>query len=159
MIYYILITLYIVACFVLVMFVLLQPSKSDASTVFGGGANSAAFGPRGTQTVLAKITIGAAIAFFLIAFLFSIPGLFEKKSIGEGVSGEEAPPAQSLPAPTPDQSQPMTLPSTTPPQPAAVPALATDQGAKKDEAKKNEVAKPADAVKKETAKPNANAPK
>jgi len=160
-IYYILITLYIVACFVLILFVLLQPSKSDASTVFGGGAGSAAFGPRGTQTVLAKITIGAAIAFFLIAFLFSIPGLFEKKSIGEGVGSEEAPPAQSLPAQTPDQAPPVTPPATDGTQPAVIPAPApaTDQGAKKDAAKKPEAAKPADAAKKPDAKPNTNAPK
>jgi hypothetical protein len=37
--------------------------------MFGGGASSTAFGPRGTQTVTKPIT--AAISFFLIAFLFS----------------------------------------------------------------------------------------
>ena len=85
----ILTVLYIISCLVLIMFVLLQPGKSDASAVFGGGVNSAAFGPRGTQTVLAKITITAAISFFLIAFLFSIPGLFDKRSLGEGVGPAE----------------------------------------------------------------------
>ena len=111
--YYVLMALYIVACFVLILFVLLQPGKSDAAAVFGGGANSAAFGPRGTQTVLAKITITAAIVFFLIAFIFSIPGIFEKRSIGEGVNTptEQAP--APLPAPTPEQ------------QPAAVPVQPT----------------------------------
>ena len=84
--YYVLISLYVIACVVLILFVLLQPGKSDAAAVFGGGgANSSAFGPRGTQTVLAKITIGAAILFFLTAFLFSIPGLFSQRSVGEGV--------------------------------------------------------------------------
>src|SRR5215470_7073396 len=91
------------------MFVLLQPGKSDASQVFGGGVNSAAFGPRGTQTVLAKITITAAIVFFLIAFLFSIPGLFDKRSLGEGVGPAEQVPTSPVtpgaPAETPS-SQP-----------------------------------------------------
>ena len=87
--------LYILACFVLILFVLLQPGKSDAAAVFGGGTNSAAFGSRGTATVLAKITITAAIVFFLIAFVFSIPGIFEKRSIGEGVNA----PAEQAPAP------------------------------------------------------------
>src|ERR1044071_10052986 len=105
--------LYIIACFVLILFVLLQPGKSDASAVFGGGANSAAFGPRGTQTVLAKITITAAIVFFLIAFLFSIPGIFEKRSIGEGVNA----PADQEPAPAP--------PVTPDQQPAAAPVTPT----------------------------------
>ena len=86
MIGYLLMALYIIACFVLILFVLLQPGKSDAAQVFGGGANSSAFGPRGTQTVMAKITIGAAIAFFLIAFIFAeIPGLSEDKSVGGGI--------------------------------------------------------------------------
>lgn len=102
------------------MFVLLQPGKSDASQVFGGGASSAAFGPRGTQTVLAKITITAAIVFFLTAFLFSIPGLFERKSVGESVPVEEAappppvtaPPVTEIPAPD-STGQVTTQPATT----------------------------------------------
>jgi len=88
------------------MFVLLQPGKSDASQVFGGGVNSAAFGPRGTQTVLAKITITAAICFFLIAFLFSIPGLFDKRSLGQGVGPAESAPAPVVPATPADQTPP-----------------------------------------------------
>ncbi len=98
------------------MFVLLQPGKSDAAQVFGGGANSAAFGPRGTQTVMAKITITAAIIFFLTAFLFSIPGLFEERSVCEGVTTSEQAPA----APTPVQPAPDQTPAATD-QPAAAP--------------------------------------
>ena len=117
MIHYILLTLYILSCFVLIMFVLLQPGKSDAAQVFGGGANSAAFGPRGTQTVMAKITITAAIIFFLTAFLFSIPGLFEERSVGEGVTtSEEAPVAPTPVQPAPDQTPPAATD-----QPAAAP--------------------------------------
>ena len=130
--------LYIVACFVLILFVLLQPGKSDAAAVFGGGANTAAFGPRGTQTVLAKITISAAIVFFLIAFLFSIPGIFEKRSIGEGVNA----PAEQAPAPAPPatpEQQPAAAPVTPTPEPAANTNTA---GAKSDS-----VARPATATK------------
>lgn len=144
----ILTVLYVVSCFVLIMFVLLQPGKSDASAVFGGGVNSAAFGPRGTQTVLAKITITAAISFFLIAFLFSIPGLFDKRSLGEGVGPAEAPAAPVVPAPgeTPTDSS-----STAPPanQPAVTPPTPAEQGA-------NKSAKPANskpAASKDAAKP------
>jgi preprotein translocase subunit SecG len=113
--------LYIVACFVLIMFVLLQPGKSDAAAVFGGGANSSAFGPRGTQTVLAKVTITAAILFFMIAFLFSIPGLFEKRSLGEDVGPAE--PAPVVPATPTEQTAPGSIspaiqPSAVPPAPA-----------------------------------------
>jgi protein translocase SecG subunit len=143
----ILTVLYILSCFVLIMFVLLQPGKSDASAVFGGGVNSAAFGPRGTQTVLAKITITAAISFFLIAFLFSIPGLFDKRSLGEGVG-----PPESVPATPAVPAAPVEVPvgpsSEAPPasQPAAVPpAQPADQGTKKPAkpAASKDAAKPA----------------
>ena len=123
--------LYILACFVLIMFVLLQPSKSDASGVFGGGANSTAFGPRGTQTVLAKVTITAAIVFFSIAFLFSLPGLFGKKSLGRGVGPAESQPAPVTP-PATDQTAPGTSPPATPGtagQPAAVDTNANKKAA------------------------------
>jgi preprotein translocase subunit SecG len=87
--------------------VLLQPGKSDAAAVFGGGANSSAFGPRGTQTVLAKVTITAAIVFFLTAFLFSIPGLFEQRSVAEGVTPATAPVEQTpTPAPAEQSTEP-----------------------------------------------------
>ena len=129
----ILTVLYILSCLVLIMFVLLQPGKSDASAVFGGGVNSAAFGPRGTQTVLAKITITAAISFFLIAFLFSIPGLFDKRSLGEGVGPPESVPATPV-APVAPVEVPVGPSSAAPPgnQPAVVPAAPpADQGTKK----------------------------
>ena len=150
----ILTVLYILSCFVLIMFVLLQPGKSDAAAVFGGGVNSAAFGPRGTQTVLAKVTITAAVLFFMIAFLFSIPGLFEKRSLGEGVGPAESAPAPVVPAtPTeqipvsPEAAQPLNQPAG---QPAAVPAKAPDQ---KDD-KANPQSKPAPS--KDSAKPGSD---
>ena len=133
--YYLLLTLFIISCFVLIIFVLLQPGKADAAAVFGGGANSSAFGPRGTQTVLAKVTIGAAIVFFLIAFLFSVPGLFTKKSLGEGVGGPAQPapietpavPEQAPPAATPPASAPAaTTTESKPAEPAKTPAKKPD---------------------------------
>ncbi|HSE37065.1 MAG TPA: preprotein translocase subunit SecG [Blastocatellia bacterium] len=125
----ILTVLYILSCLVLIMFVLLQPGKSDASAVFGGGVNSAAFGPRGTQTVLAKITITAAISFFLIAFLFSIPGLFDKRSLGEGVGpAEQAPAAPVVPA-APDTPTGSSGAAQPPSEPPVTPAAPAEQGA------------------------------
>lgn len=141
----ILTVLYVLSCLVLIMFVLLQPSKSDASQVFGGGASSTAFGPRGTQSVLAKVTITAAIAFFVIAFLFSIPGLFDKRSLGEGVAPEPAAPVAPV---TPTEQTP---PSSTPAQPSTQPAAAPEKPA---EGAANKSAKPA--ASKDAAKPAAN---
>ena len=147
--YYVLMALYIAACFVLILFVLLQPGKGDAAAVFGGGANTGAFGPRGTQTVLAKITITAAIVFFLIAFLFSIPGIFEKRSIGEGVGSAVETPA---PAPVTPEQQPAAVP----PAPAPTPAPAANTNT--SSANQDGVIRPSSATKNGKA-PGANANK
>lgn len=139
--------LYIIACFLLILFVLLQPGKADAGGGLAfGAANTAAFGPRGTQTVLAKITITAAIVFFLIAFIFSIPGIFERRSIGEGVSqSEQAPAPTPAPLPTPDQ------------QPAAVPAANVNGNTNAPAVKSESIQRPAEATKNgNAAKANAN---
>ena len=53
--------------------VLLQPGKTDAGALFTSNVNSNSFGPRGTATVLSKITIGAAIIFMISALMISMP--------------------------------------------------------------------------------------
>jgi preprotein translocase subunit SecG len=73
MITYVLYGLFILSAIVLVLVVLLQPGKADAGALFTSSVSSTAFGPRGTQTLLAKITIGAAAAFMLIALTLSLP--------------------------------------------------------------------------------------
>lgn len=140
--------LYIIACFILIMFVLLQPGKSDAAAVFGGGANSSAFGPRGTQSVMAKVTIAAAIVFFLIAFLFSIPGLFTKRSLGEGVGPAEVQPitpeSQNAVPPAGTEPAPGTAPAVTPVTPPAggAPTPPAGNAAKPAETKKPDAKPP-----------------
>ena len=57
----------------LVAVVLLQPGKTDAGALFTSNISSNAFGPRGTATVLSKITIIAAAVFMLSALLISMP--------------------------------------------------------------------------------------
>lgn len=55
--------------------VLLQPGKTDAGALFTSNVSSAAFGPRGTASVLSKLTIIAASVFMVSAFLISMPAL------------------------------------------------------------------------------------
>lgn len=93
----ILLGLFILACIILVITVLLQPGKADAGALFTSTVNSAAFGPRGTQSILSKITIGAAIVFMLAALLLSLPGLTGPKSVMQG----DVPVAEVTPTPTP----------------------------------------------------------
>jgi preprotein translocase subunit SecG len=86
------------AC-ILILVVLLQPGKADAGALFTSSVSSTAFGPRGTQTLLAKITIGAAAAFMLIALSLSLPAVTGTSSVLQsGVS--DVPVATPTPQPT-----------------------------------------------------------
>ena len=106
MLVYILYGLFILACVVLVGTILLQPGKADAGALFTSSVSSTAFGPRGTQSVLAKITIGAAVAFMLIALMLSLPAIYAPRSVLQSVPETEqsAPvaPAESPAAPAGD---------------------------------------------------------
>jgi preprotein translocase subunit SecG len=82
---YVLYTVFVIACLILILVVLLQPGKGDVASALGGGVSGAAFGPRGATTLLAKITIFAAVAFMTLAFLFSIPGVITSRSVTSGI--------------------------------------------------------------------------
>jgi protein translocase SecG subunit len=70
---YILYTLFFISCLLVVVSVLLQPGKTDAGALFTSNISNAAFAPRGTATVLAKITIVSAAAFMILALFISMP--------------------------------------------------------------------------------------
>jgi preprotein translocase subunit SecG len=57
------ITLHVLACIVLVVFVLLQSGKEGMGIIFGGSSSSV-FGSGGAGGLLSKLTIGAAVVFF-----------------------------------------------------------------------------------------------
>ena len=99
MLTYILYGLFILSCIVLVVAVLLQPGKADAGALFTSSVSSTAFGPRGTQTLLAKITIGAAALFMLIALMLSLPGLTGTRSVLQSAPAEPQPAPQQQPSP------------------------------------------------------------
>jgi len=103
---YLLYGLFIFACVVLIIVVLLQPGKADAGALFTSSVSSTAFGPRGTQSILAKITIGAAAAFMLIALMLSLPSLTGSRSVLQ--SGPLPIPAAS-PSPSPSATVPVNV--------------------------------------------------
>ena len=100
MLAYIFYGLFILACVILVVTILLQPGKADAGALFSSSVSSTAFGPRGTQTLLSKITIGSAIAFMLIAMLLSLPAITGPGSVLSGGVPETPATATPTPAPT-----------------------------------------------------------
>ena len=88
---YVLYTLFFISCVVLVAAVLLQPGKTDAGALFTSNVSSNAFGPRGTATVLSKITIVAAVVFMLSALMISMPALTGNVSVLNSATEAETP--------------------------------------------------------------------
>src|SRR5688500_12393209 len=96
---YFLYTIFFLSCVVLIASVLLQPGKTDAGALFTSNISNSAFGPRGTQSVLAKFSIAAAIVFMLSALFLSMPalngGVSVLSTVGEGEAQTETAPAVS----------------------------------------------------------------
>ena len=108
MLTYFLYGIFILACIVLIVSVLLQPGKADAGALFTSSISSTAFGPRGTQTILAKITIGAAATFMIVALLLGM-GVGGQRSLMEGGAKKAAPtPAPAQQATPQSESSPAT---------------------------------------------------
>ena len=78
---YILYGLFFISCLLLIAAVLLQPGKTDAGALFTSNVSSSAFAPRGTATVLSKVTIVAATSFMLTALMLSMPALTGNVSV------------------------------------------------------------------------------
>jgi preprotein translocase subunit SecG len=103
---------------VLVVVVLLQPGKSGAGDLFSSSVSSTAFGPRGTASILSKITIGAAAAFMLIALMLSLPGVTGSRSVLQSTVPEATP----TPAPQPSPAESAPVAASPAGSPAASPA-------------------------------------
>ena len=89
---YFLYGLFFLSCLVLIAAVLLQPGKTDAGALFTSNVSSSALAPRGTATVLSKITISAAALFMLSALLLAMPALTGNVSV---LSSNPEAPAES----------------------------------------------------------------
>jgi preprotein translocase subunit SecG len=105
--------LFILTCIVLVVTVLLQPGKSDAGALFSSSVSSTAFGPRGTQTLLSKITIGAAVGFMLFALILSLPAITGTSSVLQSGVPDQAPVPTPAATATPSPAAPVAIPTST----------------------------------------------
>ena len=121
MLAYTLYGLFILSCAVLIVVILLQPGKSDAGALFTSSVSSTAFGPRGTASILVKITIGAAASFMLIALALSQPALTGSHSVLQSESVPAASPQPSPSAPTAPTAAVSPKPAATTASPAASP--------------------------------------
>jgi preprotein translocase subunit SecG len=111
MVYYLLATLFVINCFVLLLVVLIQQGKAgDMAAAFGGGSSQAAFGARTGATLLTKVTWVSASLFFIGALALAIVSSRGPAS----VIGSVPVPAATQPASTPAPATPAPAPA--PPQ-------------------------------------------
>jgi preprotein translocase subunit SecG len=92
--------IHVITCFILIVAVLLQSGKAaDLAGAFGGGGSQTAFGPRGTATLLSKITTICAVLFMVTSLGLWMLSAKGAKSVVRGeqpVKKEAA--AQTTPA-------------------------------------------------------------
>jgi preprotein translocase subunit SecG len=64
--------IHLLACFFLILVVLLQTGKgAEMGAVFGGGSSATLFGASGAGNFLTKLTTGTAIVFFLTSLILA----------------------------------------------------------------------------------------
>jgi preprotein translocase subunit SecG len=98
--YYLVLTLHVIACLFLIAVVLLQQGKGqDLASAFGGGGTQAAFGPRGSATVLSRATAILAGAFMVTSLSLAVLK-FREASILDQLKA----PAAASPSPSASQA-------------------------------------------------------
>ncbi len=119
MLYYLVATLYVATCLVLMLVVLIQQGKGgDLASAFGGGSSQAAFGARTGATLLTKVTWVCAALFVIGALSLSIvrqrgPGsVLGSVPLPKPAATQPAPVAPAPAAATPTPSTPAPAPAT-----------------------------------------------
>ncbi len=90
------IIVHVVICLILIVAVLLQSGKAaDLAGAFGGVGSQTAFGPRGTATILSKVTTICAVLFMFTSLgLWILSGKGQRSVVsGEAPAKKEAPAA------------------------------------------------------------------
>ncbi|HEY4777823.1 MAG TPA: preprotein translocase subunit SecG [Candidatus Acidoferrales bacterium] len=121
---FILVTLHVAVCFVLVIVIMLQSgSAADLAGAFGGAGSQTAFGPRGAATFLSRATTWCAIVFMMTSLTLSV-----KRAPSEAAGVHSIMEDTQHPASKPDKPAvpsggqiPLTPPAQAPAQPAAPP--------------------------------------
>ena len=89
--------LHVLICILLIVAVLLQGGENVDITAAFGGTSQAAFGPRGSVTLLAKITWGLGILFIITSVTLAVHA--SRTSAGSVLENAPAKTAPAVPAP------------------------------------------------------------
>jgi preprotein translocase subunit SecG len=99
--------IHIVVCLFLIIVILLQSGKAaDLAGAFGGMGSQTAFGPRGSATLLSRVTTASAAIFMVTSLTLSI---LATRNAGLATTVLEDQPVKSIPAkqmPVPVNPQP-----------------------------------------------------
>lgn len=114
---YVLVTLHILVCFVLIVVIMLQSgSAADLAGAFGGAGSQTAFGPRSATTFLSRATTWCAIVFMMTSLALSV------KRAPAGALAEQGSILEQSTQPAPAPAKPKTqIPAQKPVQPPAQP--------------------------------------
>lgn len=94
--YILVLLIHIVVCLFLIVVILLQSGKAaDLAGAFGGMGSQTAFGPRGSATLLSRVTTASAAIFMVTSLTLSI---LATRSAGLATTVLEDQPVRSIPA-------------------------------------------------------------
>jgi len=126
-VYTLLLVLYIVVCVFLILVVLLQQGKgADVAAAFGGGGSQTAFGPRGTVTLMHKLTTGSFVVFVALCIGLSVLTARSSRSVTAGAKDTPVS-APAVPVQQPAAQAPAEAPAQAPSDAPAAPAPAPPQ--------------------------------
>ncbi|MBI4652574.1 preprotein translocase subunit SecG [Candidatus Desantisbacteria bacterium] len=91
--------IHVIVAICLVLLILIQTTKSDATAFLGGGSSSDIFGGKGPLSFITKTTAVLAIVFFLTSTYLAIAQDHKKRSIIQNVQFPERPVAASKSVP------------------------------------------------------------
>ncbi len=110
--YYLLLTVFIIIALLLIVVVLMQRSRGDVGTAFGG-MGQGVFGPGGVDTILTKITYWLGFSLMVLAILLALTHPSKRGSlIGDEdkkppvQTQQSVPQGQTTPSGTPSESKP-----------------------------------------------------
>ena len=111
MFYYLVVTLYVLVCGLLIITILLQQGKGgDIANAFGGGGSQAVFGARSGATLLTRATSVLAALFVVGALVLTVWGARGPSSVVGGIEGPAPTPVPTNTTPAPAANTPMPIP-------------------------------------------------
>ena len=128
--------IHILICLILIIAVLLQSGKAaDLAGAFGGVGSQTAFGPRGTATILSKITTISAILFMVTSLGLWMLSFKGDRSVVKDVPAAKA--AATATVPEAKKEEPTAAPAQKPGDAQAAPQSTTSTKAPAETAPKS----------------------